>query len=121
MTTHTTSTDRTQLITGLRQLADYLDTHPAIPVTGYGWDLHNFTTREGSDQAGRAEVDHVADLLGREVCDNTADGGHYTAARAFGPVTYEFIHIPATRRAQFDAWHSYSGAITPDNPAQEAR
>jgi hypothetical protein len=115
------TTSRTQLIDGLRQLADYLDTHPAIPITRCRWELLNFPDHDGSDQAQRAEVDHVAALLNRIACDETADGGHYTAARSFGPVTYKFVHVPARRRAQRDAHMSYAGAITPDEPAREAQ
>lgn len=28
---------RTQVIDGLRQLADYLQDHPGVPVNEYGW------------------------------------------------------------------------------------
>ena len=30
---------RNQVISGLRQLADYLDQHPGVPVDEHGWDL----------------------------------------------------------------------------------
>jgi hypothetical protein len=122
VTSHPTHTvDRAHLITGLRQLADYLDTHPAIPVTASGWDLLSFPQRHGDDQAERAEVDRVADLLGREVCDDTTYGGHYVAARTFGPVTYRFVHVPARRRALHKAHMSYTNAVTPDESLEEAR
>ena len=29
---------RTKVITGLRQLADFLEAHPGVPVGRYGWD-----------------------------------------------------------------------------------
>jgi hypothetical protein len=116
----TSTATRTQLITGLRQLADYLDAHPAIPVTASGWDLLSFPQPHGDDQAERAEVDRVADLLGREVCDDTTNGGHYTTARTFGPVTYRFVHVPARRRALHQAHMSYANAITPDESPEAA-
>lgn len=50
---------RTQIISGLRQLADYLQAHPGVPVNEYGWDLHAFATTD-SDPAGRADVDEIA-------------------------------------------------------------
>jgi hypothetical protein len=117
----TDPTDRAQLITGLRQLADYLDTHPTIPITRSGLELLSFPSKHNSDQAERTEVDHVAALLDRIACDDTADGGHYTVSRSFGPVTYKFIHIPARRRALNDAHWSYAGAITPDETDEEAQ
>jgi len=33
---------RAQIIDGLRQLADYLDHHPDIPVNEYSWDLGTY-------------------------------------------------------------------------------
>jgi hypothetical protein len=118
MTDHTPA-DRAQLITGLRQLADYLDTHPTIPLSRRVWELLSFPDCDG-DQAQRAAVDHVAATLGRTACDDTADGGHYTVARTFGPVTYKFVHIPARRRALHQAHMSYADAITPDQTPEDA-
>jgi hypothetical protein len=83
MTDHTTHADqatRAQITSGLRQLADYLDTHPAIPVAPYGWDLLVSTCND-TDDAGITEVDRIATVLGVPVRDDTSDGGHYTAAR----------------------------------------
>lgn len=105
---------RAQVIDGLRRLADYLDQHPDIPVNEYGWDLSDYTTR-GTDAGERAAVDQVAASLGVPVRDDTGDGGHYVAARTFGRITYQFVHIPARRRAAHQAWVSYADAVTPDD------
>jgi hypothetical protein len=85
---------RADVIAGLRQLADFLDDHPAIPTAPYGWDVL-VSTHEHTDQAGKASVDHIAAILGVRVDDQTGDGGHYCADRAFGPITYRAFHIPA--------------------------
>jgi hypothetical protein len=110
---------RTQIITGLRQLADYLDTHPDIPVNEYGWTLMTFARRD-DDAAGQAEVDQVAAILGAQVRDNTANGGHYTAARTFERITYEFIHVTTRSRALHRAHMSYADAVTPDDTPEAA-
>lgn len=110
---------RTQTITGLRQLADYLDQHPDIPVAPYGWSLLTFA-RHDDDAARQAEVDQVADILGAQVHDDTANGGHYTAARTFGRITYEFIHVTARSRALHRAHMSYADAVTPDDTPEAA-
>lgn len=105
---------RAQVIDGLRQLADYLDTHPDVPVNEYGYDLNGYTTRS-TDTTERAAVDQVAAALDVPVDDETRDGGHYIAARTFGRITYRFIHVPARRRAEHQAWASYSTSVTPDD------
>jgi hypothetical protein len=106
---------RTQIITGLRQLADYLDANPDIPVNEYGWTLMTFARRD-DDTAGRAEVDQVAKGLTVPVSDDTG-GGHYTAARTFGRITYEFIHVTQRSRAEHRALMSYADSVTPDDLA----
>jgi hypothetical protein len=103
---------RERVTSGLRQAADYLDQHPDVPVIEHGWTLLSFPPRD-DDTTGRAEVDRVAAVLGVTPRDDTADGGHYRAVRAFGPVTYEFVHVPARQQAAHRALMSYSGAIAP--------
>ena len=101
---------RDYLITSLRQLADYLAAHPAVPVpTGTTRILlHADVTEDG----GREQVNHIARLLDAPVCDDIARGGHYTAARNFGPIAYEAVSIPATVRAWHNAQDSYRGCIS---------
>jgi hypothetical protein len=108
---------RTKVISGLRQLADWLDDHPDVPVCPFGWDLSIYP--QHADDADRAaEVDRIAAILGVEVTDQTSDGGHYQAIRTFGLITYEAVYIPRARRAASAALMSYRGCITPDDPAE---
>jgi hypothetical protein len=78
----------------LRELADYLDRNPAIPVpkTGATVTLHASSAGNG----GRAQVDHLARLLDTGIRDETAHGGHYWTVRQFGPIGYEIAAIPDT-------------------------
>lgn len=107
-------TTRSKVITGLRQLADYLDAHPDLPVGVYGWDLNVYPGRDNGDPAARADVDKIAAVLGVPVTDRTGQGGHYTASRRFGLVTYSAVHVPARRMADHYALMTYSGSVTPE-------
>jgi hypothetical protein len=106
-------TPRDQLTAGLRQVADYLDTHPDIPAAPYGWELL-VSTHRTTDVDGIAEVDRIAAVLGVPVEDGIADGGHYAAIKTFGPITYQAFHIPARYRAAHRAFMTYAESVTPD-------
>jgi hypothetical protein len=106
---------RTKVITGLRQVADYLEQHPGLPVCTLGWELSDYPATGASEAERRAEVDKMAAILGVPVTDETAEGGHYIAARSFGLISYRSICIP-DRRAAHDALMSYSGCIAPASP-----
>jgi hypothetical protein len=85
---------RSRIVCGLRELADYLDRNPTVPVHEDGWDLLVFTRGE-THESGRAEVDQVATALGVSAAADTPHGGLYTATKAFGPITYHFIYLNA--------------------------
>ena len=94
MSVTTDPATRQAFITGLRDLADYLDRNPAIPVpkTGETITVH----ASPADDGGRAQVDHIAALLDADLRDETARGGHYWAVRNFGPIGYEIAAISST-------------------------
>jgi hypothetical protein len=109
---YTTHPEARQVFTGsLRELADYIDRHRALPVPAYGATimLHAAAAEDG----GRAQVDYIARLLDARVCDETATGGHYSAARAFGVIGYEITSIPGPVMATYHALQSYRGSVTP--------
>ncbi|WP_433180631.1 hypothetical protein [Actinoallomurus sp. CA-150999] len=98
---------RTQTIAGLRALADFLEANPAIPVYEYGWEVSVHT--EGTDEQETAEVERIAALL--DVTPVRSPGGHYTASRTFGRITYRIVHIPARRMAAHNALMTYAPAF----------
>ena len=120
MTTHPTVPGdlfaRTQTITGLRALADFLEDNPNVPVREYGGEYTVFATTD-EDTAERAEIDRIATALGKTVTDDTGRGGHYTVSRTFGRITYTAIHVPAERQAAHKALMSYAPAFHPDRYA----
>ena len=111
---------RGKVISGLRQLADWLDAHPGVPVCPYGWDLSIYP--RGDDAARIAEVNRIAAILGADITDETRQGGHYIAARSFGLITYEAVHIPQSYRDTHNALMSYRGCVEPaaSGPAEVA-
>jgi hypothetical protein len=101
-----------RFIRSLRELADYLDRHPAIPVPKHGACL--IMHASSAEDGGRAQVDRIAGLMNTEVYDETAHGGHYWAVRNFGPIGYEVVAIPDVAMARHHAEASYRGCVTPD-------
>ncbi|MER7548190.1 hypothetical protein ABTW95_34810 [Spirillospora sp. NPDC127506] len=138
MTTHTTHTGmsgqtgmtgpivpgdlfaRHQTITGLRALADFLEANPAVPVNEYGHDLI-ISVRNMDDASAAARVDQLAALLGVDVDDDTRHGGHYTATRTFGRISYSVVHIPEQRHREHHARDSYRDNITLDTDQDTGR
>jgi hypothetical protein len=89
--TYLNSTGRSALISGLRELADYLESNPSLPASSpivYAFP----PTATWAEM--RAEIDAAAAVLG--VAAHLAVGGHYVASRSFGPVEYRAVAIPKT-------------------------
>jgi len=107
----TQPTTRTEFITGLRELAAYLETHPGVPVPKHGTSVSLYA--DATEDGGRGQVAHIAALLGATVTDDTRNGGHLTATREFGPIGYAIVSIPATVMAIHHASDSYYGCVTP--------
>jgi hypothetical protein len=108
---------RAQVIDGLRALADFLDTNPDVPTNSwasisYSVSAANMNKGYVSDDEERAEVDRVAAILG-VTPELQADGGHYTAMRAFGPVEYHVTAITEECMAKVHASDTYYGQVTP--------
>ena len=103
---------RQAFITGLRALAGYLDTHPAVPVPAYGTEI--YLNAASTDDGGCAQVAHFARQLGVPVPTSISYSGHYEAARRFGPVGYRMIAISDAAMARHYAADSYYGCVTPD-------
>lgn len=101
---------RTQIITGLRALADFLETNPGVPVNEYGFTI-NVPLIAGTDDDKRAEVDRVASVMDVTPHDDTAKYGHYIAKRSFGRIAYQVYYSPARTQEHFQARDSYADNI----------
>ena len=87
---------RAAWVAGLRDLADFLEGHPDVPVppTYHNQDISEFPDGETDDER-RAGVDRAAGVMG--VPAAKTHGGHYKASVHFGPVGYQVVAIPAER------------------------
>lgn len=106
---------RVDLIDQLRDFADFLDNERGVPVNPTISIHYSVTANDvdgGSEDAKRAEVDRVAAILG-VIPELQADGGHYTAMRAFGPIEYRVTAITDEYMAKVCASDSYRGQVTP--------
>ncbi|GAA2375972.1 hypothetical protein [Nonomuraea africana] len=104
--------DRTALITGLLDLAAFLEANPEVPVSLGTVTVHQFPTH-GSDAEMCAQVDKVAAVLGTEIDPKDRPYGHYATGLDFGPVRYQFTAILAAARARRQADDSYRGCVDP--------
>src|SRR5437763_2079120 len=109
---HASAAIRAEFTMGLRLLAQYLETHPAVPIPRYGSAITAFVN--STEEGGCHQVREVADMLGVTVTDDTPTGGHYYAEKPFGLVTYRVISIPDSRMARYQALSSYDGCVDPE-------
>lgn len=99
------SDQRAGFVSGLRELADFLEDHTDIPVpAARETTLSVFV--DGTVPERRAQVEYAGELLGGPVTDHTTLGGHLFAQRHFGPVTFEVAAagIGAAFRTGQDVW-----------------
>lgn len=96
-----TTSYRDDLINGLRELADFLQAHPSLPVSKYG--VAKVSYHVGLDIAddddARNEVDRIAAELGVTPVLR-ASGTQYLADKIFGGITYRAIAIGKARCAR---------------------
>jgi hypothetical protein len=91
--------DRAAWVAGLRELADFLEGHPDVPVPPAYHEgiIHEFPDGD-TDAERRAGVDRAARAMGVPATETR--NAHYKASVRFGPIAYEVIAIPAERRAE---------------------
>jgi len=101
---------RSSFIAGLRQLADYLEANPVVPVPGTDTDII-MTARDAEDGG-------ITDILGLSIglaASFAERSGFYRTARKFGPVTYLGVSQTRAELAHYRAYSSYYGCVTPDD------
>ena len=90
--TYANATERQALISGLRELAGFLESNPDVPAPAYT-DILVFPPC-ASDDGKRREVDVIASLIGSGT-ETFSSRRHYRTSRRFGPVEYRAVAIPA--------------------------
>jgi hypothetical protein len=96
MSYYANSKERSGLIAGLRELANFLDQNPQVPAPRYT-DLLVFPPR-GTDAEMFAEIDRIAEQIAVAARADDGPAGHYIAYRDFGPVQYRAVAIPQAAR-----------------------
>lgn len=109
---HANEQQRSRVIAGLRSLAEFLEGNPDVPTPS--WASMMVFPANGTEHEMRKEVDRIAALIGTKIDDRTAEHGHYTATRNFGPLEYRAVFIPADSRKYQDAKDSYSDNVIPN-------
>ena len=90
---YATEIERQALISGLRELADFLESNPEVPAPACT-DILVFPPC-ASDAGKRREVDVIASLIGSGT-ETFSSYCHYQTSRRFGPVEYRAVAIPST-------------------------
>jgi hypothetical protein len=110
-----TTDNRAEFVAGLRELADYLESHPDLPVPFRSATVGPYLGYPSpeTDESRRAEVDRIAAVLGVDPEWNY-DSTHYTASRAFGPIAYQATAIGSEDMARHKAWTTYADAVQPE-------
>lgn len=89
---------RQQQIADLRELVDFLDTHPDLPISGA---LGDYCIDGDDDTAGLAELRRVAAILDAEITTN-GPGTHHYVSRRFGTVGYRAFYILREHMVAYD-------------------
>jgi len=90
--TYANPTERQALISGLRELAGFLEDHPEVPAPTYA-DVLVFPPH-ATDTENHSEIDMIASLIGSGT-EISPYRRHYATTRQFGPVGYRAVAIPA--------------------------
>lgn len=96
---HKDDEDRAAHIKGLRDLADFLEANPDVPVGRYNevklqYSVSAYSPWKRDYEAARIEVDRVARLINRDATDDDDKRSRRReTTRRFGPVYYLAIAI----------------------------
>ena len=89
--TYANPNQRQELITGLRALADFLESNPEVPAPS-STDMLVFPPH-ADDSENRREIDIIASRIGSGT-ELSYSGRHYMTSRRFGSVQYRAVAIP---------------------------
>lgn len=106
--TQPTDIKRAELIAGLRQLADWYEQHPEVPLPPYPDWRHCVLAKD--DTSGTAEVEAVAAALGADV----KYGKHVAADKDFPGIEFHAYYVTRERAADYVARQKIADAATPE-------
>ena len=96
---------RKQVIDDLREMLDWLEAHPDVPLDRYGARL-GYSISGEQDERGHRTVADIATALDSTV---KTSGSHHRATRSWGVATYEATYIDRDHMAEYSEfmkpWH----------------
>ena len=95
--TYASPSQRQALISGLRALADFLESNPDVPVPEYTGVL--VFPPPAPDAEKRRQIDVIASRIG-SVAETFSTYRHYQTSRRFGSVEYRAVAIPADENTE---------------------
>jgi len=95
--TYANAVERQAVISGLRELAGFLEENPEVPAPGI-IDVLIFPPRN-SDAKNRSEIDVIASRIG-SVAAFSYSHRHYVTSRWFGAVEYRAVAIPSDENTE---------------------
>lgn len=110
--TPATPDPRTELVAGLRELADFIAANPEMPIPDYPRFQH--CIGPCSDADGVAVTQTLAEMLDVEP---TVSGGHTNVERRFRGLRYEAFYIARERMREHNEEQSYTGNIRAAKPS----
>jgi hypothetical protein len=109
----TDTAKRDAFMKGLRDLADYLSTHPGVSVPEY--EARIGVACDHAEYGGSDQVTSTAEALGSGITRD--QDGSVSTSRSFGPVSYVVSAVSSEAMDRYYAEKSYWGCITPDKAA----
>lgn len=89
--TYANPAERQELISGLRELAGFLENNPEVPAPKYAYVI--VFPPHASDAENRSEIDVIAARIGSGI-EISPGYRHYVTSRMFGPIQYRAVAIP---------------------------
>ncbi|MEV2279461.1 hypothetical protein AB0I72_28175 [Nocardiopsis sp. NPDC049922] len=102
---------RCRIISDLRELADFLEAHPDLPISPHTSVEVTYFPHTSRDADAFAEVARVGAALG---VMPTWEGDHLVVEHVRGAGRYRVVAIPEKVRAEYRAWLTYTGHVRPD-------
>jgi hypothetical protein len=99
---------RAELVSGLRELADWYEKHPKMPLPSYPDFAHCVLAAD--DKSGKAEVRKIASILGVKPHEHE---NRLSVDRKFDGIAYSAFYVYRAHVAEYNAGASYLYSVTP--------
>lgn len=106
-----------QIAAGLRELADFIQTHPDLPLPTYPTLQHCVRSEDAdgqkSDEVGVATIQRIAAAMGVQA-EVIGRARHHVMHAQFGAVGYDAFYVPDASYREHTARTSYEHNVQPE-------